>query len=164
MTVTAGITAEATKFKRTDSQLSVTVTANIDAVKTVSVRSALATASTQSTESIRVRFANSQLTSAFAQTTAAVKSVSTGMSQSVTVEQTALAVKTVDADIDNLVAFGSSIDADLTARPLVYLESQAVLTAIIGSIKDTRVGPDIKGIEFNNSSQIGDNWLYIRDQ
>ncbi len=91
------------------------------------------------------------------------------MSQSVTVEQTALAVKTVDADIDNLVAFGSSIDADLTARPLVYLETQAVLTAIIGSIKDTRVGPDIKGIEFNNSSQtgsedLGDNWLYIRDQ
>ena len=169
MTVTAGITAEATKFKRTDSQLSVTVTANIDAVKTVTVLSALATASTQSTESIRVRFANSQLTSAFAQTTAAVKSVSTGMSQSVTVEQTALAVKTVDADIDNLVAFGSSIDADLTARPLVYLETQAVLTAIIGSIKDTRVGPDIKGIEFNNSSQtgsedLGDNWLYIRDQ
>jgi len=69
-------------------------------------------------------------------TATAVKDTDVLSVQSVQAVLTSSAVKTTDVLVDNLVLFTSSFTADITARPLVFLETQSALTAIIGSIKE----------------------------
>jgi hypothetical protein len=150
MSVTADISAEATKFKRTEAALSAVFTApDIKFhVKHNIVASLEQAFFAQTTDGIRIRFFDSTQTASAQTSILAVKTTDVNSIQSMTATETATVVKTVDADIDNLVAFGSSIDADLTARPLVYLESQFAMTTVIGSIKQFQTEEPIQGIEF----------------
>ena len=132
---TATVTVNIDKIKLANSDLSTTVTQSAQAVKTTDVISAQSSSFAQSADNIRVRFALSTQNSQFAQTTQAVKTADSVTAMALEFTQSTQAVKTAVFTANNLVLFASSIDADLTARPLVYLESTASLTAIIGSIK-----------------------------
>ena len=132
---TATVTVNIDKIKLANSDLSTTVTQSAQAAKTTDVISAQSSSFAQSADNIRVRFAQSTQNSQFAQSTQAVKTADSVTAMALEFTQSTQAVKTAVFTANNLVLFASSIDADLTARPLVYLESTASLTAIIGSIK-----------------------------
>ena len=65
----------------------------------------------------------------------AVKDTDVVSVQSVQAVLTSSAVKTTDVLVDKLVLFTSSFSADITARPLVFLESQFGLVSTVGVIK-----------------------------
>ncbi len=157
LAVTASFTAAVTKLKIAESALSSEFAQSTSAVKTTDTGSTQSSEFTQTADNVRVRFADSTQSSEFTQTTSAVKTASAISTQSAEATQTTSAVKTAVFTANNMVLFGSSIDADLTARPLVYLESTTALTAIIGSIKQFEAEKPIIGIQFDDSLIVVDH-------
>lgn len=84
----------------------------------------------------RIRQTDSQQQIDVTLSAAAIKDTDIIVNAVVTAVETVNAVKTTDAVINNLVLFSSTFDADVTLRPLVYLETSSTLTALIGVIKE----------------------------
>ncbi len=165
LATTATVTANIDKIKLAASDLTAEFAQTAQAVKTTDVISTQSSTFAQAADNIRVRFALSTQTVAFAQNTEAVKTVDVISSESSEFTQTTSAVKTAVFTVNNMVLFGSAIDADLTARPFVYLESTTALSAIIGSIKEFTAEQPVTGVRFddgNGETNVGDTFLLVR--
>lgn len=154
---TATVTADVTKLKIAQADLAVTVTQSTDPVKTTDSGSTQAAAFTQTADNVRVRFADSSQTAEFTIAASAVKTASAISSSDADFAQSTQAAKTAVFAVNNLVLFGSSFDADITARPLVYLESTTSLSAVIGSIKQFEAEKPVIGVQFDDSLIVVDH-------
>ena len=136
--ITTAITTDATKFKRTTAAVSAEFTTpDIKAhVKHNGVASMEQAFFVETVTGTRVRFFDSTQTVDATTSAQAVKTATAVITDTAEFTQSTVAHKTTDVTVANMVLFGSSIDADLTARPFVYLETQSSLSTIIGVIKE----------------------------
>lgn len=145
--ITAAFTQDITeqRVRFVSVAMTATVTQSTIAVKTARATSSPAANSTQTTLGTRIRFADIAQSSNFTQTVSAVKTTDISSAQAAIVSQSTEAVKTVTVTAPLGALFTPSIDADITARPLVFLESSFAVSTIIGSIK--QFDPRLLGID-----------------
>ena len=139
----------ADKLKNATATMSSLAEIAISAVKTTDTSSSLTSDTAQTTDSIRIRFADTAVASVAAVSTQAVKTTDVISAQSAITEITANAVKSVSVLAAVGALFSPAVDADITVRPLVFLETAATLSAIIGSVKQL-VPNDISGARSTN--------------
>jgi hypothetical protein len=120
--------ATADKLKLAEANLSTAITADITAQKTTSVTVSVESEFTQVTDYIRIRSADITESVTVTVTASPVKTPGIGVAVTVTTVVTAQAVKTVDSIVLFGALFAPQITADITARPLVFLETSSAVT------------------------------------
>jgi hypothetical protein len=134
-TATAAMTTAAERFRSTASSLQSVCDVTVTGIRPRTSAVTAASDTTVTATVFRLQQGATDLASEFDKSFAVNVIPGAGSTITVTATLTATVFKTTDVDISAITLFTPTIDADITARPLVFLETTSALSTIIGSVK-----------------------------